>query len=292
MTVKNSLTKILLSNAAEEIYWRGLEYADSEKVKIISETEKKLMAVVAGTKIYDVEFRQGPKYIKGYCSCPYFASNGGEYCKHVVAVSIYYDRARKVPLPTDKDIESFTSKTDRGFWKKVDAMFNDPLNADLQLLAIASEYTPWGVRPHAKISVYPTLEDLEIPLTVTEVKEGLEKISKIMGRSSFDSYFCAGEISAVFSKTLDVVISRLKNTEKKNALKIFELCVVFYFEDYLQGIDGSDGVWAIPKARLPLIYNNLKEMSVSSSDFLKLREDLNKKIEGWGDIFEDLEIQI
>lgn len=110
-----------------------------------------------------------------------------------------------------------------------------------------------------------------------------------MARYNFHHYFCAGEISAVFAKTLDVIIFRLEYTQARIALKIFELCVIFYYE-YLETIDGSDGVWRIPQARLYVIYQKLKEKGIDEKEFVKVRRHLNFMIDGWGDIFEDLGI--
>lgn len=277
-----------LENITDEIYYRGLDYAEEERVKIIDEKPKSLSAFVEGSKRYTVEFRQGQKYIKGYCDCPYSKSHD-DYCKHIAAVAIFYDWSRKLDPPNAQKVDELTLEIDKNFHQKVKEMFDDPLNADLEFLAKASDYSPWGVKPHAKIPVHSVISDSPKNLTTVELIKGLKEISRIISRSTFDHYFCAGEISAVFAKTLDTVVVRLKHTQVNIALKIFELCVVYYYQ-YLESIDGSDGVWEIPQARLPVIYQIVKDKGVSAEQFAKARENLNFLIKGWGDIFEDIGI--
>ena len=57
-------------------------------------------------------------------------------------------------------------------------------------------------------------------------------------------------------------------------------------------IDGSDGVWQIPQARLPVIFSFLKEKGLSKDESIELKKYFNQTIEGWGDIFEDIGIQL
>ncbi len=57
-------------------------------------------------------------------------------------------------------------------------------------------------------------------------------------------------------------------------------------------IDGSDGVWEIPQARLPVIFSLLKEKGLSKDESIELKEYFNQVIEGWRDIFEDIAIQL
>ncbi len=90
MKLKGSLSKYILDNITEEIYWRGFKYFQAGKVDNLIESDKKCKALVYGTEDYQIEFRQGPKYIKGYCNCPYFESNE-DYCKHIAAVAIAHD---------------------------------------------------------------------------------------------------------------------------------------------------------------------------------------------------------
>src|SRR3989344_1306481 len=126
MEIKGSLVQHILGNIADEIYYRGLDYAREERVKIIDEKPKSLIAFVEGSQKYTVEFRQGPKYTKGYCDCRYFASND-DYCKHIAAVAIFYDWSRKLDPPNAQKIDELTLEIDKNFHQKVKAMFKSPL---------------------------------------------------------------------------------------------------------------------------------------------------------------------
>ena len=91
-------------------------------------------------------------------------------------------------------------------------------------------------------------------------------------------YFCAGEISAVFAKSLDAINFRLSFTSSKTAIEIFKEVVKFYYDGYLQMIDGSDGVWEIPQARLPLMFSLLKEKSLSKKGLMTAVYKIRKVI--------------
>lgn len=290
MKFSSSLSQSIIENVTEAIYYRGLEYADQGKVKELEEQEKKLVATVVGSKNYEVEFRQGPVHTKGYCSCPYQLANQ-DYCKHIIAVAIAWDRSRGKDIPTDEIVKSQTIEIDYGFGAKVDAMYDNPLEADLRFLATASEYSSWGVRPHAKLPLVSTLAESVEPLTLKEVKTAFNKIERFTNRATYDYYFCAGEVSAILSMTYDVLVSRLKSTEYLSGHQIVLESIVFYYNVYLQSIDSSDGVWSIPKARLPLMISQLVKMGLDPNNVLDLGDELNARIDGWGDILADLEIK-
>lgn len=139
-----------------------------------------------------------------------------------------------------------------------------------------------------KIAVRAYINDINKSLLQEEVIKGFGNLSKAMSRYNFDNYFCAGEVSAALAKTFDVIIKRAQASNLEEFLKIFEICVVFYYEDYLGSIDGSDDVWKVPYARFPVLYKQLNQFGVKQDDIDKLRNNLNTSIEGWGDIFEEL----
>lgn len=287
--MRSSLSYSILENITEDIYWRGFDYFKKHKVGEIEESEKNLISFVHGSELYTVEFRQGPKYLKAYCDCPYFRGNE-DYCKHIAAVAIARDSSKKLQLPFEKEISKLTVEVVNNFSQKVNQMFEHPLKADLEFLAKASDYNSW-TRPHAKIPLNSTIEWASLTLTRKEVVNGLIKIKRFAHLRRYDMYFCAGEISAVFAKSLDAIMFRFSFTPLKTAIEIFKEAVKFYYEGYLQMIDGSDGVWEIPQARLPLMFSLLKEKGLSKDESVGLKDYFNKVIDGWGDIFEDMGIQ-
>lgn len=288
--MKNSLSYSILENITEDIFWRGFDYFKKHKVGEIKESEKNLIGFVHGSELYTVEFRQGPKYLKAYCDCPYFRSNP-DYCKHIAAVAIARDNSNNLQLPSEKEVSGLTIETVSNFSQKANQMFEHPLKADLEFLAKASDYSSW-TRSHAKIPLNSTVDWVSLELSRKEVSNSLAKIKRLTNTRRYDMYFCAGEISAVFAKSLDAIIFRLSFTSLKTAIEIFKEVVKFYYDGYLQMIDGSDGVWEIPQARLPLMFSLLKEKGLSKDEAIGLRDYFNKEIDGWGDIFEDIGIQL
>lgn len=288
--MKSSLSYSVLKNITEDIFWRGFDYSKKHKVGAIEESEKNLISFVHGSELYTVEFRQGPKYLKAYCDCPYFRSNK-DYCKHIAAVAIARDSSKNLQLPSEKEVSELTIEVVNNFSQKANQMFEHPLKADLEFLAKASDYSSW-TRPHAKISLSSAIDWVSLEISKKEVLNGLARIKRLTNLRRYDMYFCAGEISAVSAKSLDAIIFRLSFTPLKTAIEIFKETVKFYYEDYLQMIDGSDGIWKIPQARLLVIFSLLKEKGLSKNESIELKEYFNQTIDGWGDIFEDIGIQL
>jgi len=288
MNFSQSLSRYILGNTSENIFWRGIEYVRQKRVKGLQEEYKKLSALVAGSQNYHVEFRQGPKYVKGYCTCPYALNE--DYCKHVVALAVYWDLQRHIDLPDEQEVRDSCVEIEYGFGKKVEQLYHDPLHADLQFLASASDYGS-SMRPHAKIPLTPPIRENAKPMRFKEVSVGLQKVSRLAHRSRYDPYFCAGEISAVLSLAYDAIIKRIEHASKKEYLAILAECIMFYYNTYLQMIDGSDGVWQIPLARIQLMFGEMENRGVTKEEREMLRNNLNSKIEGWGDIFEELQLQ-
>lgn len=282
----DSLSHYILDNTTKDIYWRGVDYAGKGRVKKLSELDKKLSATVVGSKQYNVEFRQGPKYIKGHCNCPYASSND-DYCKHIVALAVAWDVQRQKKLPTEKEIQETCIEIDYGFGSKIEKMYSDPLGADLNLLAAASDYGSW-VRPHAKILTKSYIRDSSEKLTIKEAHFGLGKILFLENRANYDPYFCAGEVSAVLCLTYDAIIKRVEHLSLDEFKEILVECVVFYYNKYLVMIDGSDGVWKIPQARIIKMLRDLEERGLAKKEKRDLGKVLNAKISGWGNILEDL----
>lgn len=286
MKFQGSLAEYLLDNTTSDIYYRGLDYMRKGKVRDFNEETKKVKAKIAGTQDYYVEIRRGQIYTEGHCDCPYAQTNS-DYCKHVIALAVYYDELRKVLLPTPKDVKKKSMEVDHSFGSKIDEMFKDPMNADLELLATASDYASW-VRPHARIVLTSALKIAGNKLTKFDVRKAFSKIRSLGNKYKYDPYFCAGELSAVSCLTLDEILKNLGELDEKELVEVFIESVVFYYNTYLAMIDGSDGIWQIPQARIIKMFEILKSRVNDDEKIEDIRETLNEKIEGWGDIFDDL----
>lgn len=285
MKFNQSLTRYILDNTTEDIFWRGVDYVNKNKVDRIEESEKIISTTIIGSNEYLVEFRQGLKYLKGHCSCPY-ASMNEDYCKHIVALALAWDEKKGISPPDQKEVEKNCLQINYDFGKKVDQMFNDPLNADLKFLAIASDYVT-SARPHAKIPIKTTITNAKEELSLKKVQLGLQKIENLTNNRNYDPYFCAGEISAVFCLTLDSIINKLTTVPKGFQIKIIIECTVFYYNQYLQIIDSSDGIHQIPFARLQKMANDY----ISRDQETEVAKILNQQIKGWGDVWKELSMK-
>ncbi|EKD56376.1 MAG: hypothetical protein ACD_58C00210G0005 [uncultured bacterium] len=285
MKFNQSLTRYILDNTTEDIFWRGVDYVNKNKVNRIEESEKIISTTITGSNEYLVEFRQGPKYLKGHCSCPY-ASMNEDYCKHIVALAAAWDEKKGISPPDQKEVEKNCLQINYDFGKKVDQMFNDPLNADLKFLAIASDYVT-SARPHAKIPIKTTITNAKEELSLRKAQLGLQKIENLTNNRNYDPYFCAGEISAVFCLTLDSIINKLTTVPKGFQIKIIIECTVFYYNQYLQIIDSSDGIHQIPFARLQKMANDY----ISRDQETEIAKILNQQIKGWGDVWKELSMK-
>ena len=286
--LSQSLSRYILGNTAERIFERGVAYANEGRVRSLQVSNKRLSALVTGSQSYEVQFREGPKYIKGSCTCPYALNE--DYCKHVVALAVYWDSKRNISLPSKEERKNLCLRVEDGFSKKMEALYRDPLHADLQLLAEATDMGSW-VRPHAKIRIHSPLADIPRPVSLKEVRAAFQSIKRIGARSLYDPYFCAGEVSALLSLAYDVILKRLGGVSKEEYLAILAECIVFYYTSYLEMIDGSDGVWQIPFARVQLMFGELQNRGIAQAEQEKLRLYLKSSITGWGDVFEELQTQ-
>lgn len=99
--MRSSLSYSILENITEDIYWRGFDHFKKHKVGEIKESEKNLISFVHGSELYTVEFRQGPKYLKAYCDCPYFRGKASDY-------SLWTRPHAKIPLNSTIEWASLT----------------------------------------------------------------------------------------------------------------------------------------------------------------------------------------
>lgn len=281
-----SLTKALLENVTQTIYERGREYFEKEAVKDLRLEENQVLAKVEGREDYSVEISFKKGALGADCDCPYMLQTEEEYCKHIMAVAIAHDKKLGLALPILDDLENTTIEEIPHLQQKMNQIFRDPLNADLDILARYTDFGSW-VRPHAKLDVTSFIDNRKQQLNLKEILYAFRRISSLENKYKYDPYFCAGEVTAIVCKTLDVLIKKSSKNSYEEQKEIFYETVVFYYQIYLDMIDGSDGIWQIVQARMHKMFGMIKKFS-SEEKLEDLRERLNEKIEGWGDIFNDL----
>ncbi|MDA2921886.1 SWIM zinc finger family protein [Patescibacteria group bacterium AH-259-L07] len=160
MIVK-SAADMLLNKTYEEVWHRGEGYADEGRVIMVRVNDQKVEALVEGTNGYVVSLRFVANGIRRHCSCPY----PKDICKHMVAVAILWDEMRGMKRPSDREIESFTIAPASVSGQSIDALFNNPLRADLDAIRVLVEYTAFPSRrkqTHAKLPKHPKREATRI----------------------------------------------------------------------------------------------------------------------------------
>lgn len=284
-----SYSKQIVGSVTKTIYERGMEYFKKGKVFNLKIEESRTEADVEGTRQdYFVEMEYDNDGFMGDCGCPYMENNHNDYCKHIVAVAIVHDTKLGLPLPTEDDLNSLTIEEFPHLGKKLNDAFKDPLNADLEAIARAMDFRSW-VWPHARIEVVSFISPTD-EITVQTVKKAFRKINSLGKEYKYDRYFCAGEVTAVASKTLDSILDTFAKLSSKDQLEILHELIKFYYGIYLDMIDGSDGVWQIVQARIKKMYQIVKK-NCSPREIENLRDNVNKEVEGWGDVFKDLGFQ-
>ena len=273
-----SYSKEIITSVTRTIFDRGREYFRKGKVRNLVIGKETVLAVVSGNEDYDVEVGFAKNCFGADCSCPYMENNQNDYCKHIVAVAIARDKKLGLPLPSNDELESLTIEEFPHLGQKLNNAFKDPLKADLVAIARATDFGSW-VRPHAKIGIIPYIFSRDV-INISAVKKAFRKVGSLSRKYKYDMYFCAGEVTAVTAATLDEILFIFPSLEEKLQKDIFYETIKFYYQIYLNMIDGSDGVWQIVQARV-------KKMA-TLGDFSSLKDKLNKEITGWGDVFEDL----
>jgi superfamily II DNA or RNA helicase len=77
------LSVLLASDFLDQARMRGSDYYRRGAVQLVGGSAHHALALVSGSRIYDVDIAIGPDDLTMGCDCPYFADHGG--CKHVWA---------------------------------------------------------------------------------------------------------------------------------------------------------------------------------------------------------------
>lgn len=237
----------------KEVWKRGEEYVDWEKVKEVELDDKKIKAVVKGKNGYTVVLKFVKDGIIKQCDCAY--SLGGPpsrpACKHMVAAAIYWDEKKNIKRPSKKDVSLHTIAPAPISRQGIINLFKNPLKADLDKLRIITEYSSWSPQPHARLPNAPKIKsNPQGPLKTIEIRKAFQEMEKWSKRSLYDPYFCAGEISAAFCELLDVIKKRLGATNSREAIIIMASCVDWFYKKFNRIIDGIEGVWLFPAVRI------------------------------------------
>lgn len=256
-----SAVDLLLYRTREEIWHRGVEYADNNKVEIISANDKEIKTIVKGTDNYQVSLKFSGGGITRKCNCPYAdgSTSRSDSCKHMVAVAILWDELSGIERPSDEEIEYSTIAPPLVSRSQITAIYKDPLNADLEVLRMAAEERGSWSRPHSRLPNMPGFSsDKKQPLDIKEAKKAFNQISRWADRRNFDPYFCAGEMVSAYCEVMRLVVTRLPVSSPLISADILLEAQQFVYELHYELIDDSDGLYVFSFEHLDSVYKKLK----------------------------------
>lgn len=274
-----SAAQAMLNKTAREVWSRGGAYADSGKVSVAKWDDRGIEATVTGTSSYQVLLRHSGSGFTRRCDCPYAGGSSGRViCKHLVAVALAWDALRGIPRPTATEVEQLTIPPPEISHRQINALFADPLRADLELLRIYAEAGKWS-RPHSQLPKMPPIKvEASRPLSVREVTRVFETMRRWADRTTFDPYFCAGEMMAAFCAVLRVIRARIAATSVTAASEALIVAQQFHRALVLELIDDSDGLHEFGEAHLDDLLSAIKGLTVPS-DQRPLVQQLSDRFE-------------
>ena len=267
-----SAAHAMLNKTPSEVWRRGEAYADKGKVAVVQWDDRGIEAIVTGTAPYQVSLRHSGSGFTRRCTCPYAA--GRNICKHLVAVALEWDARRGLPRPTAQEVEQLTIPPPQISRRQINALFADPLHADLDLLRTYVESGSW-VRNHSRLPNVPRMKnDPAQPISISELRRAFGTIQRWADRSIYDPYFCAGEMMAAFCEVLRIIRTRIEATPLPVAAEALVMAQGFHRTLFLELIDDSDGLHTFGEAHLDAFFGLIKGQAVSPDQQATAHEHL------------------
>lgn len=264
----------MLYRTSIEVWRRGEALADIRRFAKIEQTDQSIEAEFEGTGRYDLAlaFRSGG--LSRRCSCPY----NGDFCKHLVALAIVWDRLRGLKPPTETEVENEAVPPPLVTPTQVDAMYRQPLKVNLGILRIAaSEMSNWS-RPHAHLPERPDSISLNHVLTPDDVKNIERELQRWSRRRGYDPYFCAGEMIAAFCETVRTQY-HMRPTDADEAAELLLALERLHKTLILELIDDSNGGYVFGQV-------HMEELNRQYEGFFGERLDAVPAIQEWRQLHE------
>jgi uncharacterized Zn finger protein len=279
-----SAAHAMLEKTTIEIWRRGEAYADGGKVSVVHWDDRGIEATVAGTSSYQVSLHKAPNGFTRRCDCPYAGGSSGKViCKHLVAVALAWDARRGLPRPTLQEVEQLTIPPPEISRRQINALFADPLHADLDLLRAAVEAGSW-VREHNPLPNAPRMKTNPAqPISISELRRAFGTIQRWTNRSLYDLYFCAGEMMAAFCEVLRIIRARIEATPPPVAAEALVVAQRFHRTLVLELIDDSDGLHIFGEAHLDGLFAAIKNRTVPPDQRAIVQKQLKSFEAGRGD---------
>lgn len=273
-----SFARALLPRVYQDVWERGARYAAQGRVGTAEPIPKGVRAIVRGTQRYTVELAWRGNGLSKHCTCPAAERRGP--CKHQVAVAIMADQAAGINPPDPSEIAAeaipppLISRTD------IEALYDDPLHADLDTVRLAASESGGWSRPHARLPAAPKLSSGTGSLTVTEVARAFAQMTRWASHPHFDPYFCAGEMMAAFCQVLRDCQTRWAATPPEAAVSVLEAAAEFHRRLIYELIDDSDGLHQFGEAHLAALLTDLQRRTSPPPLLTARLAAINRRVSG------------
>jgi len=240
-----SACELLLGRTFTEVWRRGEKYVVEGRVEIITEDARHIDALVMGTQNYHVSISFAANGLSKKCDCPYAAGSKSYHaaCKHMAAVAIVWDKLRGLSSPDGSTVEHRTVPPPKVSGAQITALFKYPLKADLAILRIVVDERGGWTRPHSKLPDCPVFcDDVNLPLSLDELKIAFREMVKWTKRRAYDPYFCAGEMTAAFCQLLRIAKTRIAASDAVISAQFLLEAQLFHYKLVQDLIDDSDGM--------------------------------------------------
>ncbi len=286
MTISQSATNLLLERTTTSVWKKGEDYERTKKVKLLEHDEKHAVAEAHGSSVYKVELCFRGSGISKSCNCPYSKDKPASHrpCKHIIATAILWDEARGIKRPDAKDVEGCTIPPPLITRDQLRKTYADPLNADLDVLRLASDVFALSPRLHAKLPNAPNFsDDPKKTIGKDEVASALGEMHFWTTRRHYDMYFCAGEMEAGFCELMRRIIKRAPVSPAIELVSTLLDCLNFH-EEMNKWIDYSEGEYVFGDEHLDELFHRLKGCKDVPPD---MREKYSRMLFAYQEVFDD-----
>lgn len=287
MTVQKSACDLLLERTTNAVWKRGEEYEQTKKVILQGFDERHAIAEAHGSSLYKVQLRFAGGGIGKRCTCPYSEGKTASHapCKHMVATAILWDEARGIARPSSNNVEEYTIPPPLISREQLRRAYDDPLNADLEVLRLAPDEFALSPRAHARLPNMPEFSDESSdPMEETEVSGAFLAMRSWSRRRMYDTYFCAGEMVAAFCEVMRRIMKRAPATPAIRLAGILLKCQSFHEKLIMELIDDSEGEYVFGNVHLEELHRLLQRRTDVPPDvrgeFQSLLQQYTENLEG------------
>ncbi|MBU2213019.1 hypothetical protein KJ996_00060 [Patescibacteria group bacterium] len=262
MSEQQSACDLLLERTTTSVWKKGEDYEQTKKVILQEFDERHAQAEACGTSVYQVELQFRCGGISKKCNCFYSNDKPARHppCKHIIATAILWDEARGIKRPDSKNVEDYTIPPPLITRNQLIKAYDDPLNADLNILRLAADEFALSPRHHARLPDAPKFsDDPKKSIEDSEIASAFGEIHSWTNRRHYDMYFCAGEMEAAFCEVMRRIIKRASATPAIVLALVLLECLQFHEDMIMKMVDDSEGEYVFGDTHLDDLFQHLQQ---------------------------------